>query len=129
MINNIRNQLAQNFLKALKERDYVLMESIMDDEVTWDLPGDSIISKLVKGKEKVVERAKIIISFDVDFQLNHILYGPEGFALSLHNQAARGSLLLDEYLATVCVIKGGKISSIVTYLSDLDGMNAFFAKE
>jgi uncharacterized protein len=48
-------------------------------------------------------------------------------ALAIHNQASRGDLVLDEYLATVCTISDGKISKIETYLSDVDGMNAFFA--
>jgi hypothetical protein len=37
-----------------------------------------------------------------------------------------GDAVLDEHLATVCRIKDGRIASIETYLSDVDGMNAFF---
>ncbi|ROI01640.1 nuclear transport factor 2 family protein [Chryseobacterium sp. G0240] len=129
MINDIRSELAQKFLTALKEKNYDLIGSIMHEEVTWDLPGESIISEWIKGRDQIVDRARTIISFGVDFQLNHILYGPEGFALSLHNQAVRNDLVLDEYLVTVCVIKDGKIFSIVTYLSDPDGINAFFVEE
>ena len=36
---------------------------------------------------------------------------------------ARGDLHLDEHLATVCAIEDG----IETYLSDVDGMDAFFS--
>ncbi len=48
-------------------------------------------------------------------------------ALSLHNTATRGQLRLDEYLSIVCFVRDGKIAAIETYLSDVDGMNAFFS--
>ncbi|HZZ46050.1 MAG TPA: hypothetical protein VFE65_04120 [Pseudonocardia sp.] len=45
-------------------------------------------------------------------------------ASSLHNTARRADLVLDEHLATV---RAGRIVAIDAYLSDLDGINAFFA--
>jgi hypothetical protein len=49
-------------------------------------------------------------------------------ALSLNNTASRGDLILNEHLATVCSLRGGKISAIDTYLSDVDMLNAFLSK-
>ena len=49
-------------------------------------------------------------------------------ALSLNNIACRGDLILNEHLATVCSLRGGKISAIDTYLSDVDMLNAFLSK-
>jgi hypothetical protein len=46
--------------------------------------------------------------------------------LSLNNTASRGDLILNEHLATVCSLRGGKISVIDTNLSDVDMLNAFF---
>ena len=59
--------------------------------------------------------------------LQHVLVSRDNMALSLHNEARRGDLVLDEQLATVCRIGEGKIVAIETYLSDVDGMNTFFA--
>lgn len=50
-------------------------------------------------------------------------------ALGLHNTARRGDRVLDEHLATVCRLHDGRIVEIETFLSDLPGMNAFFAVE
>ena len=56
-------------------------------------------------------------------------------ALSLHNTAQQGDSeallrsadrVLDEHVAIVCRLKNGKITEIETFLSDVDGMNAFF---
>jgi uncharacterized protein len=47
-------------------------------------------------------------------------------APSLHNTARSDGAALDEYLATVCFLRNGKIASIETFLSDVQGMDAFF---
>jgi hypothetical protein len=52
--------------------------------------------------------------------------GQYGVALSLHNTAKRGNLVLDEHLATVCLLREGKICAINSYLSDVEMVNAFF---
>jgi hypothetical protein len=76
----------------------------------------------------VIARAQLIASYGVSFALLHVLVSQENMALALHNEARRGDLLLDEHLATVCRIDEGKIAAIETYLSDVDGMNKFFAE-
>lgn len=121
-----RYAIAQGFLTALRNRDWDLMRSLMTREITWTLPGESRISGEARGVDAVVERAERIVSYRLNFGLEHILYGLEGFALALHNTAERNGFILDEHLATVCRLSDHKISGITTYLSDVDMVNAFF---
>jgi hypothetical protein len=74
----------------------------------------------------VVERARKIAGYQLNFELLPILSGPKDAALHLHNTAERDGLELDEYLATILRIENGKIVFIETFLSDVPGMNAFF---
>ncbi len=76
--------------------------------------------------EAVIRRAQLIAASGASLELNHVLYGQYGVALSIHNQARRGELVLDEHLATVCSLRDGKIAAIDTYLSDVEMVNAFF---
>jgi hypothetical protein len=64
--------------------------------------------------------------FALLFRQQTLLISRDNVALSLHNTAQQGNLVLDEYLATVCRLKDGKIAAIETFLSNVDGMNAFF---
>lgn len=59
-------------------------------------------------------------------EFKHILCGHNNFALSIHNQAIRDGLVLDEHLATVCTLENNKISQIETFVSDVEGVNNFF---
>lgn len=118
--------IGQQFLTALKERNWSLMRSVLADDASWTLPGTSLLSGEAAGAEAVINRAKQLRNFGVTLELNHLLVGESGFALSLHNTATRGSLLLDEQVAIVCDVRDGKISKITTHLNDVEGINQFF---
>ncbi|MDN5287909.1 MAG: nuclear transport factor 2 family protein [Mucilaginibacter sp.] len=118
--------IANTFLTSLRSSDWDTMESIIAPEATWTLPGTSLLSGKATGVDAIIHRAQELKRFGVQFQLKHILYGLSGVALSLHNTASRGDLLLDEQVAIVCEIKDGKIVTMTTYLSDVAGINAFF---
>ena len=121
-----KKQLAEIFLHALGTKNWELLHSIITEDISWTLPGKSVISGEVSGADAIITRAQQIVSYGVSLELKHILYGQYNVTLSVHNQASRGELILDEHLATVCTILNGKISKIETYLSDIDGLNAFF---
>ena len=121
-----KKQLAETFLHALGTKNWDLLHSIITKDISWTLPGKSVISGEVSGADAIITRAQQIVSYGVSLELKHILYGQYNVTLSVHNQASRGELILNEHLATVCIIRDGKISKIETYLSDIDGLNAFF---
>lgn len=120
-------RLARAFHRALLERDWESLRRIMSPDVTWTLPGENQISGTASGIDQVIARAQLIASYGPSFELLNILVSRDNMALAIHNQATRDDLVLDEYLATVCTITDGTISKIETYLSDVAGMNAFFA--
>ncbi|CAL9325177.1 nuclear transport factor 2 family protein [Streptomyces sp. SudanB182_2057] len=120
------HQLGTRFHAFLTAGDWNGIRSLLTDDATWTLPGDNTISGTAVGADAVVERARKIASYGLDFRLLHILVSRENMALSLHNTARRGDVRLDEHLSTVCRLRDGRIASIETYLSDVPGMNAFF---
>lgn len=123
-----QQRLAVTFHRALISKDWALLREIMAPDVTWTLPGDNTISGTAAGIDEVIARAELIASYGINFALEHVLVSRDNMALGLHNTAQRGELVLDEHLATVCTLRGGRIVAIETFLSDLDGMNAFFAR-
>ena len=121
-----KKKLAETFLNAVGNQNWDLLHSIITEDISWTLPGASVISGEVSGANAIITRAQQIVSYGVSLELKHILCGQYNVALSVHNQAVRGKLVLDEHLATVCTIRDGKISKIETYVSDVNGVNAFF---
>jgi hypothetical protein len=124
--DELKKAIARQFLEALRSRDWGLLRSIMTDDFVWTLPGTSLISGEASGVDAVIGRAQRIVSYGLTFNLNHILIGQSGLALSLHNTTKKGTQSLDEHLATVCTLRDGKICEINTYLSDVEMVNAFF---
>ena len=121
-----KRQIAETFLLGLRTRDWALLRTIMTRDIVWALPGHSRISGEARGIDAVIERSQIIVSYGLNFELNHILEGQHGLALSLHNTAENQGKILDEHLATVCQLRKDRICSIDTYLSDVDMANSFF---
>jgi ketosteroid isomerase-like protein len=123
----VKRDVAATFMKALGSQDWSLLRDLLTEDVTWTLPGDNRISGTAEGPDGVVDRVQLISSYGVDFALLHVLVSRDNVALNLHNTAARGDLVLDEHLATVFTLRDGKVARIETFLSDVDGMNRFFA--
>jgi len=121
-----KEAIAQQFLAGLRSRDWNLLRSIMTEDIVWSLPGTSQISSEASGVDAVIARAQRIVSYGLTFTLKHILIGQYDLALSLHNTAKNGNQILDEHLATVCLLRNGKICAINTFLSDIEMVNAFF---
>lgn len=118
--------IARRFYAALVARDWSAIRTLLTDDAQWTLPGNNTISGTANGADAVVDRARKIAGYGLNFELLHILVSRDNVALSLHNTAQRGEHVLDEHLATVCRLKDGKIAAIETFLSDVDSMNAFF---
>ncbi|MBB6109086.1 nuclear transport factor 2 family protein [Mucilaginibacter lappiensis] len=124
--DNEKLALANIFVTSLKSNDWDTMRSILAADASWTLPGTSLLSGPANGAEAIIKRAQGLKHFGVNFDLKYILIGLTGFTLSLHNTASRGELILDEQVAIVFEVNGGKIVSMATYLSDVPGINAFF---
>jgi uncharacterized protein len=121
-----RIAVARSFHTALSTRDWLALRALLTDDATWTLPGDNLISGKVFGADDVVGRARKIAGFGLTFALERILVSRDNVTVCLHNTASREGRILDEHLATVCFLRGGKIAAIESYLSDIGGMNAFF---
>ncbi|GAB1538632.1 nuclear transport factor 2 family protein [Scytonema sp. NUACC21] len=123
---HVQLDIAHRFHAALTARDWSAIRVLLTEDAHWTLPGNNTISGTANGADAVVDRARKIASYGLNFELLHILVSRDNVALSLHNTAKQGDRILDEYLATVCRLRDGRIAAIETFLSDVDGMNAFF---
>jgi len=121
-------EIARAFHSALLARDWPSMRALFEDDATWTLPGDNAVSGMAVGADAVIARVQLIASYGLAFELENILLSRSNMALAFHNTAERDGVVLDEKLATVCRLRNGRIAEIETFLSDVPGMNRFFAR-
>ena len=127
-MSNDAEALAKAFHSALVASDWNGMRALFHEDAVWTLPGDNVISGQANGVDEVIDRAKLIASYNLSFALKHILLSRDNMALGLHNTAERDGIRLDEHLATVCRLRDGRIAEVETFLSDVPGMDRFFAR-
>lgn len=119
-------KIGRTFATGLSTRNGELLASIMDENVAWNMPGNSLLSGEAPGIDAVVKRAQMIVDYGMKFEVEHIQLGLNGVALSLHNSARRGDLIFDEHLVTVLGLREGKVRVIDTYMPDVPMLDAFF---
>jgi hypothetical protein len=116
---SVQADIARRFHVALTTRNWSVLRALLTDDAQWTLPGENTISGTANEADAVVDRARKFAGYGLNFELLHIFVSRDNVALSLHNTAQQGNLVLDEYLATVCRLKDGKIAAIETFLSTL----------
>lgn len=119
--------VAERFLGAFGAHDWEAMRTVLAPDLAWSMPGTGTISGTIHGVDAAINRLQEIVGRGLNAELLHVLTGVNGVTLSLHNTAkAPDGRKLDEHLATVLTIRDGRVAAIDSYLSDVDGMSAFF---
>lgn len=119
-------QAANAFHAALAAEDWGALRGVLTDDARWILPGGNAISGPAEGADAVVDRARLVATYGMRFDLRHVLLSRANMALSQHNTAESGGRRFDEHVATVCRLRGGRICEIETFVSDLAAFDQFF---
>lgn len=113
-------------LDAMKRHDWQKMYDLLEPDAIWTLPGTSSVSGVATGAAAVVERAQIIAGANLTSQPLHVHVGYQSIVATVHN-TAETPVHLDEYLALVFTVRGGKIAVIDTHLTDVPMLERFYA--
>ncbi|MEK8170565.1 nuclear transport factor 2 family protein [Streptomyces sp. M19] len=82
--------LGRTFHQALVSADWDGIRALLHDDATWTLPGDNTISGTADGADAVVERARLIASYGLSFELLHLLVSRENLASPAQHRAPGG---------------------------------------
>ena len=126
MTESEKKDIAENYIKALTNRDATLLTSIATEDIVWRIPGTSLVSGEARGVDAILKRSETLNRFGVSIKIEHVVYGLDDVGLQHHNTGKHDGKVLDEHLTTVCDLRGRKISRLETFLSDVNMLNDFF---
>ena len=127
MTESEKKDIAENYIKALTNRDAALLTSITTEDIVWSLPGTSLImSGEAKGVDAILKRSETLNRFGVSIKIEHVVYGLDDVALQHRNTGKHDGKVLDEHITTVCHLRGRKIHRLDTFLSDVNMVNEYF---
>jgi uncharacterized protein len=121
-----KQQTARRFLSVLSHPDAEVVKSVATEDFVWTFPGSSSISGEAHGVDGVMRRAQTIASYKVKVEVVRAVYGLKGVSMILHNTSDMDQRALDEHVVAVFTFRGGKISRLDTYLSDVGMAEIFF---
>ena len=81
------------------------------------------------GVYEILKRANTLHGFNVNIEVEHVVFGLHDVALHLHNTGRYSGKVLDEHLTTVIHLDEGKIRRLDTFISDVPMLNSYFVKE
>lgn len=119
-------EVADAFHDALRDEDWKALRRVFTDDASWILPGNNAIAMAAEGADEVVDRARLIASYGMRFDLRYVVVGRQGVALLQHNTAEVDGRSFDEHVATVLRMRDGRIAEIQTFVSDLEAFDSFF---
>ena len=122
-----RITLGKAFHTALAAGDWPGLRATLTDGCVWIVPGDNGISGEINGGDDITAGLRRIAGYGLDFGLEHVLLSRDNMCIALHNTAEHNGARLDEHLAVACEVRDGRIARMETYLSDVDGLDTFFA--
>jgi ketosteroid isomerase-like protein len=121
--------VGRQFLAALGGQDWEAMRKLVAPHATWSFPGEVRISGTARGIDAIVAKAVDITSSGVHIDVEHVLAGTTGAAVSLHNTAhADDRRDLDQYLVSTLNVSDGQIDRIESFLSDPAAITAYFGR-
>jgi len=120
-------KLGNDFLSAFKNRDWDLLRSIITDDCIWWLAGSGELAGQSDGPEEIINKAKQFVN-RLSLQADLIQASLNCVTLGIYNKALTGIPGANEHIATVSTIRDGKISRIISFFFDVDGVFRRFAK-
>ena len=121
-----KKAIAENYIKALANRDGALMASISTEDIVWSIPGTSLVSGEARGVDAILERSETLNRYGVSIKIEYVVYGLDDVALQHRNTGKHDGKVLDEHITTVCQLRGRKIHRLDTFLSDVNMVNEYF---
>ena len=121
-----KKDLVLNFATGIKTKDRALLESLATEDVFWSLPGDNLMSRPSKGVDGILEHGATLEAFEVNVQVEHVVYGADTIGIILHNTGTKNGRVLDMHLTTVFQLRDGKVHRLNTLLHDVSMMNNYF---
>ena len=118
--------IAENYIKALANRDAALMTSITTEDIVWSIAGTSLVSGEARGVDAILKRSETLNRFGVSIKIEHVVYGLDDVALQHRNTGKHNGKVLDEHITTVCHLRGRKIHRLDTFLSDVNMVDEYF---
>jgi ketosteroid isomerase-like protein len=125
-----RYRIGENFAVALNRKDNEAIRAAVAPDCQWVLPakaGGSLLGTKI-GPEAIVARLESLYAAQLNLFVEHVCVDADGnIALIFHNWGIREDKRIDEHLATTLTVdKHGKITRIVSYLSDIDNLFSYF---
>ena len=118
--------LVQRALGAMRSGDMEAARSLVADEFTWHVPGESKVSGEVSGARGWSEKLRLLLSHGLQPEVIALLEGPHRVAVFQRNRAEVGENRLDVHVVNLFTLGDGRVLRLDTFFDDQRAAEKFW---
>ncbi|ODR03740.1 hypothetical protein AWC25_13875 [Mycobacterium sherrisii] len=115
------------FASAIVHDDHAGIAEHATPDITWTIPGSSVVSGRAVGIGDVTRLADTFAQYGLQISPQGFAFGRDTVAVTLHDNGEHNGKRLDQDVVNVLTIRGDKISDVTAHLTDIDSFDAYFS--
>ena len=122
-----QQSLVRAFAAAFVQDDHLGIAAHAAPDITWTIPGTSVVSGRASGIDEVTGLADTFAQYGLHITPKGLAFGRDSVAVTLHDTGQHAGKRLDQDVVNVLTIRDDKISDVTAHLTDVDSFDAYFA--
>ncbi|MEV0074667.1 nuclear transport factor 2 family protein [Amycolatopsis sp. NPDC050768] len=123
-----RQQIVGRFATAITHDDHQGIIAVTTPDMTWTIPGDSVVSGRSVGRGAVLKLADTFANYSLTISVRELTFGADTVAVELHDTGRHNGKTLDEDIVNVLTIsRDGKVSAVDANLGDVKQFDSYFS--
>ena len=119
--------LVRAFAAAFVQDDHMGIAAHAAPDITWTIPGASVVSGRASGIDEVTGLADTFAQYGLHITPKSLAFGRDTVAVTLHDTGEHAGKRLDQDVVNVLTIRDDKISDVTAHLTDVDSFDAYFS--
>jgi ketosteroid isomerase-like protein len=115
------------FAAAIVHDDHMGIVAHATPDITWTIPGSSVVSGRATGIDEVTRLADTFAQYGLHITPMSLAFGRDTVAVTLHDTGEHTGKRLDQDVVNVLTIRDDKISDVTAHLTDIDSFDAYFS--
>jgi ketosteroid isomerase-like protein len=127
LITQRQQAIVSAFAAAIVHDDHVGIVAHATPDITWTIPGSSVVSGRATGIDEVTRLADTFAQYGLHITPMSLAFGSDTVAVTLHDTGEHTGKRLDQDVVNVLTIRDDKISDVTAHLTDIDSFDAYFS--
>ena len=122
-----QQSLVSAFAAAIVQDDHMGIAAHAAPDITWTIPGTSVVSGRASGIDEVTGLADTFAQYGLHITPKSSAFGRDSVAVTLHDTGEHAGKRLDQDVVNVLTLRDDKVQDVTAHLTDVESFDAYFS--